>query len=207
MTLLEIVTICISLISAAIIPIIIVAYTSNSNKKLQNERIIFEKELLIKQDEKDKEIVKMQTQLENINKKLELEQQFIIEKKKYIFESKINAIDEMLEDLFALQIDLIYFTQQDNEFNVKIEKIEECNIHACNAVRSSERAMINLDQNMSYKYLEIFGVIKIITENYAIGKKIGNKEIFDISKRINEFTKQVNIEKEKLCNEGLEIKK
>jgi len=49
-----------------------------------------------KQSEK---LANLQAELDKVNTKLELEQQFILEKKKFIFESEIKTIDELCENI------------------------------------------------------------------------------------------------------------
>lgn len=206
MTTLETITIIISIASAIIIPITIVGYTSYSNKKLQNDRIEFEKELSIKQDKRNEEILKMQTQLDNINKKLELEQQFLIEKKKYMFQIKINAIDEFIEDLTELELYMTNFTNEDN-ISLKIEKIEKFQLYMSKLGKSHAKAATYIgDDNLS-KYIELVIIIGSVHKDYIDGKGLESNTVYILGKKLGYFIKSLNSKKEEFCNEGLEIKK
>jgi hypothetical protein len=82
-----------------IVSVGVVIWVSSNNAKMHKERNIFEKKLLDVQNKQNEKIIKMQTELENVNKKLELEQQFILEKKKHLFESKIDLIDDICKKI------------------------------------------------------------------------------------------------------------
>lgn len=151
-----------------------------------------------KQNEK---LANLQAELYNVNKKLELEQQFILEKKKYLFEIKIKTINETIELLSEMSSKMMIIKNKKEQNENICTNLEDFNNYIKDMLKLEGKIQLYFDSKFYQQYVITRSAWISMYDSYMNRKTVDNKFTHIAYNELDKFIGFLNNEQSNLCNE------